>query len=163
MFKARRFMDDILMVYAKSDSWDHERFISDFERSECYQQPLKLEDGRADTFLETTFELKDGRFRHWLKNDNRAGEAPTIWRYKDFRSHGPYVQKRALITMMMRKVHTMASDQDALMTSALQKLSEFKRLNYPHGLLTGVCNFMGAVTGENAWIRTRERWQRDGG
>ena len=163
MFKARRFMDDILMVYVKSANWDHERFISNFVRSECYHDPLKLEDGRSGTFLETTFEWTEGKFRHWLKNDNRAGEAPRIWRYTDFRSHGPYVQKRALITMMMRKVHQMASDKEALVTSALQKLSEFQRLNYPEGLLTGVCNFMGATTGDNAWIRAREKWQRGRG
>ena len=32
-FAARRFMDDILMVYAKNDRWDHEKFIADFEES----------------------------------------------------------------------------------------------------------------------------------
>ena len=88
MFRAKRYMDDILLVYAKTASWDHERFIKDFEASECYHEPLKLEDGRAGTFLETTFEWTGQSFRHWLKNDNERGKEPKIWRYKDFRSHG---------------------------------------------------------------------------
>ena len=43
----------------------------------------------------------------------------------------------------------------ALRQSALQKLNEFKRLGYPPGLLRGVCNFMGATTGEGTWIGVR--------
>ena len=69
-----------------------------------------------------------------------------MWRYKDFRSHGPFAQKRALITMMMRKVHQAASGQQELYESALQKLAEFKRLGYPPGLLRGVCGYMAATT-----------------
>ena len=53
-FCAVRFMDDILMVYRKAVWWDHERFLLDFERSECYHPPLALEDAKDDTFLETT-------------------------------------------------------------------------------------------------------------
>ena len=66
-----------------------------------------------------------------------------------------YEQKRALITGRMRAVHKMASDKLALRQSALQKLNEFKRLGYPPGLLRGVCNFMGATTGEGTWIGVR--------
>lgn len=97
MFRARRYMDDILLLYAKSNSWDHERFLADFERSECYHRPLELEDGAQGTFLETTFEWKGDRWAYQIKNENRAGEEPKVWRYKDFRSHAPYAQKRALI------------------------------------------------------------------
>jgi hypothetical protein len=157
MFMARRYMDDILLVYAKNDAWDHESFVSDFNRSEVYHPPLALEDGKQDTFLETTFEVTStGRIAYWLKNDNEEGEEPVVWRYTDFRSHGPYPQKRALITMMMRKVHGMTSGKEELMRSAVQKLAEFRRLGYPRGLLRGVCSFMGATTGENAWVRVRE-------
>ena len=95
------------------------------------------------------------RYRYWLKNDNEIGEEPKIWRYKDFRSHAPYAQKRALITMMMQKVQRMTSDREALRDSALQKLEEFRRLGYPRGLLRGVCNFMGATTGNGGWITVR--------
>ena len=66
-----------------------------------------------------------------------------------------YEQKRSLITGRMRAVHKMASDKLALRQSALQKLNEFKRLGYPPGLLRGVCNFMGATTGEGTWIGVR--------
>ena len=82
-----------------------------------------------------------------------------IWRYKDFRSHAPFAQKRALITMMMSKVHKMASDKESLTTSALQKLAEFARLGYPPGLLRGVCNYMYmfATTRVGAWIDARDQ------
>ena len=39
--------------------------------------------------------------------------------------------------------------------SAMQKLEEFRRLRYPIGLLRGVCNFMGATTGDGTWIGIR--------
>ena len=155
MFRARRYMDDILLICAKNATWDSTRFLADFERSECYFPPLELEDGADGTFLETTFEWKGDRFRYWIKNENRAGEEPKVWRYKDFRSHAPFAQKRALITMMMKKVAKMASDEQALRESALQKLAEFRRLRYPIGLLRGVCSFLGATTGNGAWIRIR--------
>ena len=49
----------------------------------------------------------------------------------------------------------MASDKQTLAESAMQKLEEFRRLRYPIGLLRGVCNFMGATTGEGTWIGVR--------
>ena len=156
MFRAKRYMDDILLIFSKNPGWDYKKFVADFERSECYQAPLTLEEGGRGTFLETTFELQaNGTFRHHLKNENNMGERPKIWRYTDWRSHGRYEQKRALITGRMRAVHKMASDKLALRQSALQKLNEFKRLGYPPGLLRGVCNFMGATTGEGTWIGVR--------
>ena len=69
-------MDDVLLCYKQGASWDHERFVADLERSECYHPPLKLEDGKPGTFLETTFRWEGGRFRYWPKNDNEVGEAP---------------------------------------------------------------------------------------
>ena len=83
-----------------------------------------------------------------------------MWRYQDFRSHGTFDQKRALITMMMKKVHKMASDGQALKESALQKLEEFRRLRYPSGLLRGVCNFMFATTRASGWIAARHALER---
>ena len=148
-------MDDILLCYTKRGGWDASRFVADLEKSECYHPPLRLEDGKPGTFLETSFKWEDGRFRYWLKNDNMVGEEPKIWRYKDFRSHGPYLQKRALLTMMLRKVHRMASDSEALRVSALQKLAEFRALGYPEGLLRGACSYMGATTSEGTWIKVR--------
>jgi hypothetical protein len=34
MFGAKRFMDDILLIKAKNESWDYERFTDDFIASE---------------------------------------------------------------------------------------------------------------------------------
>ena len=99
-------------VFSKNPGWDYKKFVADFERSECYQAPLTLEEGGRGTFLETTFELQaNGTFRHHLKNENNMGERPKIWRYTDWRSHGRYEQKRALITGRMRAVHKMATWQ----------------------------------------------------
>ena len=54
-FAAARFMDDIMLVYAKTAEWDGERFEADFAESQCYQEPLKLEAGKEGTFLETRY------------------------------------------------------------------------------------------------------------
>ena len=156
-FTARRYMDDILMCYAESEKWDHEKFVEDFISSTCYHPPLELEDGAEGTYLETTFRWEGTRFAYKLKNENEAGKEPKIWRYKDFRSHAPFAQKRALITMLMKKVHGMASDRAMLTESAIQKISEFKRLNYPRGLLRGVCNYMYATTREGGWMDARDK------
>ena len=59
-FMAKRYMDDILCFYRKSEDWDYKAFISDFERSECYMSPLHLEDANQQTFLETTFTINPG-------------------------------------------------------------------------------------------------------
>ena len=50
-FRSKRYMDDICLVYVKPPWWDHERFLRDFEKSECYMDPLKLEPGKEGTFL----------------------------------------------------------------------------------------------------------------
>ena len=144
------------MCHVDGERFEYERFLRDFGRSECYHPPLKLEAGNEGTFLETSFKWDNGRFRYWLKNENKVDEKPKIWRYADFRSHGPYEQKRALITSMMRKVDRNASDDEMRAASARQKLEEFRLLRYPRGLLRGVCNFMGATTGNGCWISVRE-------
>ena len=118
---------------------------------------MTLEDGKPGTFLETSFEYTNGRFEFQLKNDNKPGMEPAVWRYQHFHSHGSFMQKRALLTSCMKKVHKMASSRDTLRESALQKLAEFKRLKYPQSMLQGVCTFMGATTGEGAWIGVRSQ------
>ncbi len=40
MFKAKRYMDDILLVYARPDWWDHAKFLS-----ERFRGVAVLEDG----------------------------------------------------------------------------------------------------------------------
>ena len=114
-----------------------------------------LEDGTQNTFLETTFEIRNNRFRWWLKNDNMAGQNPTKWRYQHWSTHTPYLQKRALLTACLRKVGKMASDSDALYASAIQKLAEFIRLKYPRNVLRACCTYLGASTGEGTWINVR--------
>ena len=47
-----------------------------------HHPPLELEDGAQGTFLETTFEWKSERWAYRIKNENRAGEEPKVWRYK---------------------------------------------------------------------------------
>ena len=122
--------------------------MSDFERSDCYHPPLKLEDGKEGTFLETTFKWENGRYRYWLKNDNEIGEEPKIWRYKEFRSHAPYAQKRALITMMMRKVHKMAIDREARQDGARRRNARSSRQAISRGATQGSMQLHGCDDGE---------------
>ena len=148
-------MDDILMAYARPTWWDHAQFIRDFTRSDCYWPPLKLEDAREATFLETTFELSsDGTLAYWLKNDNTHDKR--IWRYQHFRSHGPIAQKRALLVACLRKVHKFASDAQQLYNSAKAKLDEFIQLHYPAWLINKACAHLAYTTGEKTWLRVRD-------
>ena len=154
-FRAKRFMDDILLVYAKTSRWDSDKFISDFQESECYQKPLKLETGTDGTFLETRFEIKANAFEFRLKNDNENGKQK-IWRYQHFHSNSPFLQKRATLVACLRKVQEMASGPHILYASALAKVEEFRRLRYPLSVLHKTCAYLGASTGEAAWLDVRD-------
>ena len=65
-------MDDILCFYtfsSKNPQWEHESFVRDFCKSEVYAEPLRLEDGKENTFLETRF-IKitaTNKIDFWLK------------------------------------------------------------------------------------------------
>jgi hypothetical protein len=154
-FRGKRYMDDIAIVYAKPSWWDHERFVRDFERSECYMEPLRLEPGKEGTFLETCFEVRGQTIRHWLKNENEPWEEPKVWRYQHFHSHSPFKQKRATMLACLRKAQHMASDQRALWDSAYAKLAEFQRMGYPRGMLWDACSRMGATTRDPTWFKIR--------
>ena len=154
-FCAARFMDDILMIYAAHAGWDHDGVMQQFTASECYSAPLTLTDAKDDTFLESTFELRDNLFRHWLKNENTVQRPHTVWRYQHFASATAFQQKRAVIMACMKKVQRMASDKEAIQRSAIQKFAEFARLEYPISVLRGT--YMAAVTAEYEWIKVRER------
>ena len=153
-FMAKRFMDDICLVYAKTQEWDSEKFSNDFSASECYQKPLKLESGKDGTFLETRFWVDGDRIRHKLKNDNEGGHVK-VWRYQHWDSNTPFLQKRATLTACLRKVQQQASDPAAMIPSALDKIAEFRRLRYPESVLQKACTFLGASTGEGTWITVR--------
>ena len=153
-FRARRFMDDILILYAKSPRWDHEAFMADFKKSECYQAPLRLEPGTTGTFLETRYEVEGSGLRFWLKNDNEDGE-DRVWRYQHFHSHSPFMQKRATLTACLRKACSMSSDSLNVYRSALAKAAEFRRLRYPLSVLRKACSYLGATSGDGTWIAVR--------
>jgi hypothetical protein len=157
-FRAKRYMDDIIMFWAENPTWNSEQFISDFEKSTCYFPPLELEAGRQNTFLETTIAVKsDGELRHWLKNDNAEGHKK-IWRYQHFGSHAPYLQKRAVLTACLKKVHQHASDKDALIQSAFCKLREFEQLLYPRHMLKAACTFLAVSLQCRTWFDIRDQY-----
>ena len=128
-FKAKRFMDNILIVLARSTGWDADGFIRDFQESKCYREPLKLEEGKDGTFLETRYTVEGDSVRYKLKNDNEHENK--VWRYQHYLSYAPFLQKRATLTACLKKVHKHASDQGNLYASALSKISEFRELGYP--------------------------------
>ena len=146
-------MDDIILVYAKAAWWDHERFVSDVIRSEIYCKPLKLTDGDANIFLETTLQVTEKGFEHWLKNQNATSQK--VWRYQHFNSYSPMGQKKALVKACLRKVHNMASNDQVRTMSAIHKLQEFIDLEYPKPILKQMCNHVATTTGNGIWLDIR--------
>ena len=73
------------------------------------------------------------------------GQPPRIWRYAHFYSYS-LAQKRAVLSACLKKIHRMASDDPALVSSAVQKLAEFRRLCYPRPLLRSASAIMAVVT-----------------
>ena len=154
----RRYMDDILLVYADNSRWDHESFCADITRSTCYVPPLTLTEGKLDTFLETRFAVDtNGDLRFWLKNENEGG-CNTVWRYQHFHSYAPHTQKRAVLTSCLQKVHKMASDTAVLYRSACHKVAEFVKLSYPRYMLRAACTYMAASHGERTWLDVRDQF-----
>ena len=73
-FVAKRYMDDILVAYVEDQTWDHERFCADLEKSTCYVSPLKLEPGRQDIFLETALRVDENNIiRYKIKMIMKTG------------------------------------------------------------------------------------------
>ena len=154
-FKGARYMDDVLVIYADNSKWDSERFCNDFAQSTCYHPPLKLVEGTDNTFLETRFKIENNKIKHWLKNENE--QYTKVWRYQHFHSHGPYLQKRALLTTCLKKVHKMASEPELLEFSGLAKVKEFLKLKYPRYVVKAACSYMAASTGERTWLNVRDK------
>ena len=157
--RVRRYMDDVLVLYAEDGVWDHKGALRSLEH-ECYRPPLRLEPGAEDVFLETQFRIVDGhRIRHWIKNDNRPGEPPKVWRYAHWACYSDIEQKKATLMACLRKVHTMASDTQALARSAWAKIAEFLRLGYPLKVLWNACTTLGVSTRDPAWFKVRARFE----
>ena len=136
-------------------AWDSDRFIRDFESSTCYWDPLKLEPASEGTFLETAFACNGSTITHRLKNQNEAAGEQKVWRYQHFKSYGGYAEKRAVLFASLRKVHAMASDEDQVKRSALAKLREFERLEYPAGIRKFACAVLARDTECGEWWRVR--------
>ena len=155
-FRAKRYMDDVLMLVAESPSWDFEKFQSDFT-SQVYWPPLKLEPATDDIFLETKFSIDASGCHYRLKNANegRTGD-PVVWRYQHFNSYGEYAQKRSTLAGCLTKVHGMASDTTQLFYSGVEKLKEFAELGYPRGIRRYACTSMVFKTGDRTWFDIRD-------
>ena len=156
--RIKRYMDDVLTLYAVNGQWDHDEMIKSL-REQCYLPPLKLEKGGEDTFLETQFEIKNNRLKYWIKNENRAGAPAKVWRYSHISCYTPFELKKRTMMATLRKVHKMASDTYTLRKSAQQKIAEFIRLKYPVKTLWTACTTMGVTTRDTAWFKVRDLLQ----
>jgi hypothetical protein len=156
-FMAKRYMDDIIMLYVNKPNIDSAMLLKDFKKSECYLPPLKLEDAGTDTFLETSFEITaDNRVRYWLKNNNQVGQPPRIWRYAHFHSYMPFPMKRAVMMSCLKKVHRMASGPCELYESGIKKIAEYLQLQYPEKMVWTACTTMGVHTRNPTWFDIRD-------
>ena len=160
-FRSIRYMDDVLTLTARSATFDEARFKTDFHKSECYWDPLRLEDGGEGTFLETSFDLKpNGEVSHWLKNVNEPGKDPKVWRYAHYSSYTPWAAKRSTMISTLKKVDKMASDTENLVKSACWKLKEFARLDYPIPALLRACSVVAVTTRNSSWFQARNTFKR---
>ena len=159
-FRAKRYMDDILCLFAKDThgtlhrQWNAPQFIRDMERSEIYWPPLKLEPGKESEFLETHFEVRGTGITFRLKNSNETGL--NIWRYHHYDSYCHPNYKKANLLNCLKKVHATASDIYQLKHSACAKLNEFRALGYPTSLRRYACAILGRDTGDTYWFRIRD-------
>ena len=161
-FRFARYMDDVITVYAKNKAFNHDELL-DSQQTECYNAPLKLEDGGVDTFLESTFEIKHNKFRYWLKNQNEINKPPNVWRYMDFNSAGSDQIKHGVLMGVLKKIQKMSSDDNAIYDSAVKKLFEFYSLNYPYKMLWGACTTMGVNTRYAVWFEVRKTLKEQSG
>ena len=154
-------MDDVLTLTAENANFDKERFITDFHKSECYWDPLRLEDGGEGTFLETSFMLRtNGEVTHWLKNVNEPDKDPKVWRYAHYSSYTPWASKRSVMISTLKKVNKMASNDENLVQSAYWKLKEFARLKYPIPALLRACSVVAVTTRNPAWFQVINTFKR---
>ena len=147
-------MDDILLAISRARNFDSARFLTDFMKSECYWEPMHLEDAGSGTFLETVFSINPDRtVRCRLKNVNENDTM--VWRYHHYRSQLDYTTKRAILMSTLRKVDAMASDPQQIAISARAKCLEFLRIGYPKGILRYMSAVLERETGHHAWRTVR--------
>ena len=156
-FVAKRYMDDILVFYANCPEFDATKFKNDLAASECYAKPLKLEEAKEGTFLESSFQIKGNRIIHTIKNDNTEREPHKIWRYAHFKSYTPFQQKKAVLGAALKKVEKFSNTHNGTITSGLQKVQEFTRLQYPRKMIWSACTTMGVQSRNTAWFRIRDQ------
>lgn len=149
-FIAKRYMDDILLLYEKH-GWDSARFYADFQRSECYMPPLKLEEAEAGVFLESSFWVQGSYIHFRLKNVNEGGRKQ-VWRYQPYDSYMPYEQKRSTLIATLKKVDRMAGNKSERFVSAMHKLKEFADLGYPVRVRQYACYRVERETGQRIWL-----------
>ena len=148
-FAARRYMDDILLVRAMHSDWDADKLLEEM-RSKVYAAPLTLQEGSPDTFLETRFTVVNNQITFYLKNENE-GATTKVWRYQHYNSAGRFQTKVSTLLSNLSKVDYYASDSDRLVHSAIAKLREYQRLQYPDGILRHACGRMAFKTGRPVW------------
>ena len=147
-------MDDILLITTKDARFDESKFLKDFQSSSCYWNPMSLEDASNGTYLETTYEVANGKeLSHRLKNANETESK--IWRYHHYNSRLDYTTKRAILFSTLRKVHKMASNSKQLHISATAKCKEYIKLHYPVGILKYMCSIMARETANHIWLQVR--------
>ena len=127
--------------------------MEDFQRSDCYWAPLKLEDGKEDVFLETQIQIQGCTIRHKLKNENADG--PKIWRYAHVKSATQFKYKYATLIASLQKVQAMASDDSMLVGSAIDKLKEFILQGYSFNTISRACVHMAVVSRKQAWFMVK--------
>ena len=151
-FAAKRFMDDILLIYSKGGGWQSDAFVRDFQQSLCYMPPLKLEEATQDIYLETCFQLANNAIGTRLKNVNET-EPDRVWKYKSYSSYDPPMQKRGILLGVMKKLSHHASSNEQFIYSAACKFRELQACGYPRAYLRGVYHTMAQKTKDLRWVR----------
>ena len=134
----------------ETPTWNSDKFVADFIRSECYQKPLELEEGRDGIFLETSYEIRDNNIHYKLKNDNED-DPNKIWRYHHWHSITTVRQKVSTLHACLQKANKASTTQDIFASAMAKVVAEFRRLRYPLHVLRRACTRTGAVSGEGTW------------
>ena len=75
-----------------------------------------------------------------------------IWRYQHINSYAPYAQKRATLIFTLKKVDSLASDDEVRYDTAMAKLAEFGALGYTPAMLRYACQRVGRESRHGIWF-----------